>query len=82
LQANGAVGSCVLPDFENMQVMGVATDNGSMCLVQTSYARSRGCSKKCKCHWLCPFFETRLRLLIVETRQRAAENSINIGDLK
>jgi hypothetical protein len=37
LKLNSVWGPCVLPDFENMQVIGAATVNGSMCLVQTSY---------------------------------------------
>jgi hypothetical protein len=38
LKLNSLWGPCVLPDFENMQSIGVATVNGSICLVQTSYA--------------------------------------------
>jgi hypothetical protein len=37
LKLNTLWGPCVLPDFENMQSIGVATINGSICLVQTSY---------------------------------------------
>jgi hypothetical protein len=37
LKLNSLWGPCVMPRFENMQVIGAATVNGSMCLVHTSY---------------------------------------------
>jgi hypothetical protein len=37
LKLNYLWGPYVLPRFENMQVIGVATVNGTLCLVQTSY---------------------------------------------
>ena len=37
LKLNSLWGPCVMPRFENMQVIGVATVNGSICLVHTSY---------------------------------------------
>jgi hypothetical protein len=37
LKLNSLWGTCVLADFENMQSIGVATVDGSMCLVHTSY---------------------------------------------
>ena len=37
LKLNSLWGPCVLLDLENMQTIGVATVNGSMCLVHTSY---------------------------------------------
>jgi hypothetical protein len=37
LKLNSVWGPCVLLDLKNMQTIGVATVNGSLCLVQTSY---------------------------------------------
>jgi hypothetical protein len=37
LKLNSLWGPCVLLDLENMQTIGLATVNDSMCLVQTSY---------------------------------------------
>ncbi|MGA7323707.1 MAG: condensation domain-containing protein [Rhodomicrobium sp.] len=38
LKLNSLWGPCVLLDFENVQTIGVATVNGSICLAHTSYA--------------------------------------------
>jgi hypothetical protein len=37
LKLNSLWGPCVMPRFENMQVIGAATVEGFMCLVHTSY---------------------------------------------